>query len=82
MVAWVDELLTARSAGRGVSILDLGTGNGLFLVEMAKLGYTNLTGTDYSKASIVLAQAIAERHGLKHVQWVVDDLLNSTLTAR
>lgn len=43
------------------SILDIGTGNGLLLVEMAKSGYTNLTGIDYSEAAIELSQSILEK---------------------
>jgi SAM-dependent methyltransferase len=47
-----------------VDILDLGTGNGALLVQLARRGYRRLTGADYSAASIDLAAAVLEKHGL------------------
>ncbi|XP_037091565.1 EEF1A lysine methyltransferase 2-like [Pollicipes pollicipes] len=42
------------------SILDIGCGNGIFLVEMACAGYTNLTGVDYAEGAIQLARMVAQ----------------------
>lgn len=39
--------------------LDLGCGNGIFLVNLAQCGYTNLIGVDYSDGAINLARSIA-----------------------
>lgn len=41
-------------------ILDVGTGNGAFLFKLAKKGYTQLKGIDYSEQSIKLSQKIRE----------------------
>lgn len=46
-------------------IIDLGCGNGLFLIELAKEGYTNLVGVDYSEDAIILANKIAEKEELQ-----------------
>ena len=47
-----------------LTILDLGTGNAVLLVALAQRGYRNLTGSDYSTASIQLSQAVLAKHGL------------------
>ncbi|XP_054655107.1 EEF1A lysine methyltransferase 2 [Dunckerocampus dactyliophorus] len=49
------------------AILDIGTGNGAFLVELAKLGFRNLTGIDYSTASVELAKSVLQAEDLTHV---------------
>ncbi|KAA0193426.1 hypothetical protein HAZT_HAZT009655 [Hyalella azteca] len=40
-------------------VLDLGTGNGHFLLELAELGFSDLTGVDYSEQAVALARAAA-----------------------
>ncbi|XP_028651096.2 EEF1A lysine methyltransferase 2 [Erpetoichthys calabaricus] len=61
------------------SVLDIGTGNGMLLVEMARNGFTNLTGIDYSSASIELSRSIMRRE-LHDVKIQEEDFLNpSTL---
>ncbi|XP_061694020.1 LOW QUALITY PROTEIN: EEF1A lysine methyltransferase 2 [Syngnathoides biaculeatus] len=50
------------------AILDIGTGNGAFLVQLAKHGYKNLTGIDYSPASVELAKCVLQAEGLTHVK--------------
>ncbi|KFO92110.1 Methyltransferase-like 10, partial [Buceros rhinoceros silvestris] len=57
------------------SVLDIGTGNGVLLVELAKSGYTNLTGIDYSPSAIQLAEKVREKEGLSHIQFKVEDFL-------
>ena len=49
-------------------ILDVGCGNGTMLVGLAAQGFANLRGSDYSMASIRLAAAVLERHGLSHIR--------------
>merc|ERR1711935_986809 len=39
-------------------IIDLGTGNGVMLRELDEFGFSNLTGVDYSQASIDLARKV------------------------
>ncbi|KAJ7550391.1 hypothetical protein O6H91_07G098600 [Diphasiastrum complanatum] len=64
------------------NILDIGTGNGLFLHALAKQGFTDLTGIDYSDAAVVLAKGVAEREGLNNITFLVDDVLEMKLQTR
>ncbi len=41
-------------------MLDVGTGNGVFLFKLAKKGYKNLVGMDYAESSIALAKTIRD----------------------
>ncbi|XP_035652285.1 EEF1A lysine methyltransferase 2 isoform X1 [Oncorhynchus keta] len=50
------------------AILDIGTGNGVLLVELAKSGYTNLTGIDYSAASVKLARSVLQTENFSNVE--------------
>ncbi|XP_042505586.1 EEF1A lysine methyltransferase 2-like [Macadamia integrifolia] len=63
----------------GWSILDVGTGNGLLLQELAKQGFSDLTGTDYSEGAIGLAQSLADRGGFTNIKFLVDDVLETKL---
>ncbi|KAI4882555.1 hypothetical protein NFI96_034486 [Prochilodus magdalenae] len=58
------------------AILDIGTGNGVFLVELAKHGFKNLTGIDYSSGSIELTRNIVEEEGLTNIKVQEQDFLN------
>jgi len=58
-------------------VLDLGCGNGMFLVQMAKqLGYQKLKGIDYSSSSIDLARKIASSEGLEYIEYLTVDFLD------
>lgn len=61
------------------SVLDLGTGNGLLLQELAKLGFSDLTGVDYSEGAIDLARGLADRDGFTNINFLVDDVLETKL---
>jgi SAM-dependent methyltransferase len=61
------------------SVLDVGTGNGLLLQELAKQGFTDLTGTDYSEGAIDLARGLANRDGFTYIKFLVDDALETKL---
>ncbi|XP_074284714.1 uncharacterized protein LOC141610417 [Silene latifolia] len=63
----------------GWSVLDLGTGNGLLLQEIAKHGFSDLTGVDYSEGAVDLARGLAERDGLTNLTFLVDDVLDTKL---
>ncbi|XP_068184204.1 EEF1A lysine methyltransferase 2 [Antennarius striatus] len=58
------------------AILDIGTGNAAFLVELAKHGYRNLTGIDYSPASIELARNVLKMEELTDIIVKEMDFLN------
>lgn len=76
MVSWVDALLSQQGRNKGaVSILDVGTGNALLLLQLAKLGYKDLTGTDYSFQSIALSTMIVQRHEGSNIRLVVSSYM-------
>ncbi|XP_057237193.1 EEF1A lysine methyltransferase 2 [Malurus melanocephalus] len=57
------------------SVLDIGTGNGVLLIELAKSGYMNLTGIDYSPSAIQLSEKIREKEGMSNIKLKVEDFL-------
>lgn len=57
------------------SIIDLGCGNGMILIELSQRGYTNLTGVDYSAGAIELAKSIAESNSIDNISFEVADLI-------
>lgn len=61
------------------SVLDLGTGNGLLLQELAKQGFSDLTGVDYSEGAMDLARGLADRDGFNNIKFLVDDVLDTKL---
>ncbi|KAM9366053.1 EEF1A lysine methyltransferase 2 isoform 2-T2 [Pholidichthys leucotaenia] len=63
VLRWMDKAKIPENA----AILDIGTGNGAFLVELAKHRYTNLTGIDYSKASVELSRNVLQAEDLTDV---------------
>ncbi|XP_047458340.1 EEF1A lysine methyltransferase 2 [Mugil cephalus] len=63
VLRWMDNAKIPENA----AILDIGTGNGAFLVELVKHGYRNLTGIDYSPASVELARNIIQAEDMSDV---------------
>uniref|UniRef100_A0A8D0EQ32 EEF1A lysine methyltransferase 2 n=1 Tax=Strix occidentalis caurina TaxID=311401 RepID=A0A8D0EQ32_STROC len=57
------------------SVLDIGTGNGVLLIELAKSGYMNLTGIDYSPSAIQLSEKVREKEGMSNIKLKVEDFL-------
>ncbi|XP_044760556.1 EEF1A lysine methyltransferase 2 [Coccinella septempunctata] len=57
------------------NILDLGCGNGMFLIELAREGFTNLFGVDYSQGAIDLARAIAHKQDFTFINYSVKNIL-------
>ncbi|XP_047312503.1 uncharacterized protein LOC124915786 [Impatiens glandulifera] len=66
----------------GWNVLDDSTGNGLLLQELSKLGFSSLTGTDYSEAAVDLAQKLSERDGYTNVKFLVVDVLETKLESK
>ncbi|XP_064113723.1 EEF1A lysine methyltransferase 2-like [Macrobrachium nipponense] len=52
-------MLNAEKVTEESSVLDVGCGNGVFLIHLANEGFTKLFGIDYSAKAIDLAKAIA-----------------------
>ncbi|XP_053674514.1 EEF1A lysine methyltransferase 2 [Anopheles nili] len=63
------------------AIIDLGCGNGMMLIELAREGYTNLTGIDYSPKAIELSRAICKDQELAIDYQVVDLMSESEVIA-
>ncbi|XP_030011658.1 EEF1A lysine methyltransferase 2 [Sphaeramia orbicularis] len=72
VLRWMDKAKIAENA----AILDIGTGNAVFLVELAKHGYKNLMGIDYSAASVELARNVLLAEDLMDVTVKEMDFLN------
>ncbi|XP_058882206.1 EEF1A lysine methyltransferase 2 isoform X2 [Acipenser ruthenus] len=75
-MARVVQWLEKENIPQDASVLDIGTGNGMFLVELAKCGFTNLTGIDYSPASVELAKNIMAKEELTNIRIMEEDLLS------
>ncbi|KAL0019582.1 hypothetical protein WJX79_001749 [Trebouxia sp. C0005] len=82
LIEWLHLLLSQHYKNdKSIAMLDVGTGNALLPLQLAKLGYSNLTGSDYSAQSIALSKHILQRHGQTHIQLLEDDLLQTCLTS-
>eukprot|EP00210_Caulerpa_lentillifera_P000206 g201.t1 len=80
LISWLNQCIQSRfGTDRDIQILDIGCGNGHLLFELHQLGYQNLTGTDYSQQSILLANEIFQSKGISSIQFLVDNVLNSKL---
>ncbi|MGH0174628.1 UNVERIFIED_CONTAM: hypothetical protein FKN15_068437 [Acipenser sinensis] len=75
-MARVVQWLEKENIPQDASVLDIGTGNGMFLVELAKCGFTNLTGIDYSPASVELAKNIMAKEELTNIRIMEEDFLS------
>ncbi|RLU25459.1 hypothetical protein DMN91_001615 [Ooceraea biroi] len=60
-------------------IIDVGCGNAMTLVELAKEGFTNLMGVDYSEKAVDLARMVLNDNDLPNVKLEVCDILDNTL---
>ncbi|GIY73408.1 EEF1A lysine methyltransferase 2 [Caerostris darwini] len=61
IVSW----LTNKELEKSLPILDVGCGNGMTLVFLAKAGFVDLTGVDYAEEAILLAEKIAKNKNVK-----------------
>ncbi|KAK3163735.1 hypothetical protein QOZ80_1AG0007640 [Eleusine coracana subsp. coracana] len=80
-VGWTKKLCSSKDLP-SCSVLDIGTGSGRLLQQLAKQGFTDLTGIDYSEGAIELARNLAIRDGFEHINLLVDDVLESKLERR
>ncbi|KAI4972659.1 hypothetical protein ZWY2020_003584 [Hordeum vulgare] len=81
LVGWTKNLCSSKDLP-GCSVLDIGTGSGRLLQQLAKQGFSDLTGIDYSEAAIELVRNLAIRDGFEHINFLVDDVLESKLDRR
>ncbi|XP_014663874.1 PREDICTED: protein-lysine N-methyltransferase mettl10-like [Priapulus caudatus] len=69
---WIEENCIAIEQP---SIIDLGSGNGILLLELSKRGYDDLTGIDYSEGAVELARNIAKQEHQTSIKFEVADIL-------
>lgn len=81
LVGWTTNLCSSKNLP-GCSVLDIGTGSGRLLQQLAKQGFSDLTGIDYSEAAIEHARNLSIRDGFEHINFLVDDVLESKLERR
>ncbi|CAO2185401.1 unnamed protein product [Urochloa humidicola] len=80
-VGWTRNLCSSKDLP-SCSVLDIGTGSGRLLQQLAKQGFSDLTGIDYSEGAIELARNLAIHDGFEHINFLVDDVLESKLERR
>jgi SAM-dependent methyltransferase len=80
-VGWTRNLCSSKDLP-SCSVLDIGTGSGRLLQQLAKQGFSDLTGIDYSEGAIEIARNLAIRDGFEHINFLVDDVLESKLERR
>uniref|UniRef100_A0A0A9WG81 Protein-lysine N-methyltransferase CM83_54793 n=2 Tax=Lygus hesperus TaxID=30085 RepID=A0A0A9WG81_LYGHE len=66
--------LTKNNIPTDKRIIDLGCGNGMMLVELAREGYNNVTGVDYCESAIELSKSIIDTQSMGHIKLEVADL--------
>lgn len=77
IIDWIEKNVDKQSD----TIVDIGCGNGLLLIQMAKKGFKHLFGVDYSSKSIDLCKEIARKE-LKTellINFEVFDILSDNL---
>ncbi|XP_049819244.1 EEF1A lysine methyltransferase 2 isoform X1 [Aethina tumida] len=73
IIRWLQKQSTIP---KDCKLVDIGCGNGMFLIELANEGYSNLYGTDYSEEAIKLAVSIAEKNNVS-VRYFQHDITES-----
>ncbi|XP_058960919.2 EEF1A lysine methyltransferase 2-like [Pocillopora verrucosa] len=74
IIKWIKNCPNIRKTSL---FLDLGCGNGILLVNLARHGYTSLIGVDYSEGAVNLAKSIAVAEQVK-IKFLVCDILNTS----
>ncbi|XP_025108567.1 EEF1A lysine methyltransferase 2-like isoform X2 [Pomacea canaliculata] len=71
MVKWLE---TNEMVSFQDPVLDMGCGNGAFLLELRMRGFTCLTGVDYAQGAVDLALAVLDEKGYTDVELQAGDL--------
>lgn len=72
LIRWMNK---SEHIKKDASIVDIGCGNGMLLVDLANNGFTNLTGIDYSENAIKLAKSVAEKNKVD-INFEVNNILD------
>ena len=76
-VGEVDSLVRVLELRQDQPILDLGCGHGRHSIELARRGYTQVTGLDFAPAFLEIARRDAEAAGVT-IRWVYGDMRTLT----
>ncbi|XP_058800930.1 EEF1A lysine methyltransferase 2 isoform X1 [Phymastichus coffea] len=60
-------------------IMDLGCGNGMLLLSLARKGFRKLTGIDYSQKAIDLAREVLDNENYFEVELLAGDIVDSAV---
>eukprot|EP00727_Mastigamoeba_balamuthi_P010667 m51a1_g6222 hypothetical protein (226) ;mRNA; r:225553-226521 len=76
----ISAMLKLPGVTKASRVLDVGCGNGYSVIELAKRGFTELYGSDYSASAVELARSVAASEGLQEpaVTFFVDDLTRTS----
>jgi len=66
--------ITRKGLAKNTAIVDIGCGNGSMLLNLHKLGFTNLFGIDFCQPAVDLASKVAEDKGATSVHYIVADI--------
>ncbi|PWA40984.1 S-adenosyl-L-methionine-dependent methyltransferases superfamily protein [Artemisia annua] len=69
----------ASSYLKTLSILDIGTRDGLLLQKLARNGFSQLTGTDSSDEAVKAAQQLAKCNGFPSINFLFEDNMNASV---
>ncbi|XP_017878868.1 EEF1A lysine methyltransferase 2-like isoform X1 [Ceratina calcarata] len=74
VIRWIT---TQLNLNKDDKIIDVGCGNGMTLIELAKKGFENLIGIDYSQKAIDLAREVFVENNTSHIGLQACDILDS-----
>lgn len=74
VIRWIN---TELKLNKNDKIIDIGCGNGMTLIELAKQGFEKLMGIDYSQKAVDLAREVSKENNVSHIELKVCDILNS-----
>ncbi|KAL0213527.1 hypothetical protein RCL1_007153 [Eukaryota sp. TZLM3-RCL] len=77
-VSQIEHLISELPLSKDAPVLDIGVGNGAFLLTLHELGFFNITGTDYVQESVDLASKVITQNNLTAIL-LRDDFTQSAL---
>eukprot|EP00744_Colponema_vietnamica_P010779 GILI01015193.1.p1 GENE.GILI01015193.1~~GILI01015193.1.p1 ORF type:complete len:285 (+),score=88.63 GILI01015193.1:43-855(+) len=76
MIAWI---CAREDIQKDANIIDVGCGNGVFLLELAKKGFKSISGLDYSENAVQLATSVLQKENQDFIRVFVADMLRLEL---
>ena len=63
---WKEQFKRLLPENQNLKVLDIGTGPGFFSIILEELGYSNITGVDYSYKMLEVAKENIQKYGKEH----------------